>query len=113
MKKHTSDFTRRLRGIISKEHWGVTSNWQVAIIFGVFSITGLLSVKFADPVTQFIGLDIATTSPWIFWPIRVFIIFAIYQVLLVTVGTLFGQHKFFWNFEKQMLRRLGLGRRGL
>ncbi len=112
MKKHKSDFTRRLRGIISKEHWGVTSNWQVAVIFVVFSITGLLSVEFADPLTQFIGLHRATTSPWIFWPIRLLIIFPIYQVLLIAVGTLFGQRQLFWNFEKQMLRRLGLGRRG-
>jgi hypothetical protein len=106
-----SNITKRLRAIVSKEHWGATSNWQLAIIFAVFSVTGILSVKFAAPVTRLIGLDRATTSPWIFWPIRIVVIFPIYQVLLVAVGTLFGQHKLFWNFEKQMLRRLGLGRR--
>ena len=111
MKKRTSDLTKRSGGIFSKEHWGVTSNRQVAVIFVVFSITGALSVVLANPVTRFIGLDRATTSPWIFWPIRIVVIFPIYQVLLVAVGTLLGQHRFFWEFEKQMLRRLGLGRK--
>jgi len=36
--------------------------------------------------------------------------FVIYQVLLVILGTLFGQHKFFWNMEKKMLSRIGLKR---
>ena len=104
---HTRDLTKRLKDSVSKERWGITSNWQLAVIFVVFAITGSLSVKLAVPVTQFIGLDKVTTSPWIFWPIRIFLIVPIYQVLLVAVGTLFGQHKFFWNFEKKMLRRLG------
>jgi hypothetical protein len=29
---------------------------------------------------------------------------------LVIVGTIFGQKKFFWNMEKKMLQRIGLGR---
>lgn len=111
MKKHASDFTTRPGSIFSKEHWGTTSNRQVAVIFVVFAVTGALSVVLANPVTRLIGLDRATTSPWIFWPIRIVIIFPIYQVLLVAVGTLLGQRRFFWDFEKQMLRRLGLGKR--
>jgi len=50
-----------------------------------------------------------TTNPWLFWPVRIALIFPIYQILLVVVGTLFGQHQFFWNMEKKMIRRLGLG----
>ena len=107
---HTRDLTKRLKDSVSKERWGITSNWQLAVIFVVFAITGSLSVKLAVPVTQFIGLDKATTSPWIFWPIRIVLIIPIYQVLLVGVGALFGQHKYFWRFEKKILRRLGLGR---
>jgi hypothetical protein len=37
------------------------------------------------------------------------LIFPIYQVLLVFFGFIFGQFKFFWNFEKKMLSRMGLG----
>jgi hypothetical protein len=30
-------------------------------------------------------------------------------VLLVFMGWLFGEFRFFWEFEKKMLRRTGLG----
>jgi len=37
------------------------------------------------------------------------LIFPIYQVLLVFVGFVFGEFKFFWEFEKKMLYRIKLG----
>ena len=93
-----------------KEKWGITSNFQLLIIFLVFSVTGSLSLWVAKPLLDFIGLEEATLSPWIFWPIRISIIFPIYQILIVLVGALFGQFKFFWSFEKKMLSRLGFKR---
>ena len=90
-----------------KGKWGITSNFQLIIIFFVFSVTGSLSLWVAKPLLDFIGLDKATLSPWIFWPIRILIIFPIYQILIVIIGALFGQFRFFWNFEKKMLVRLG------
>jgi hypothetical protein len=90
--------------------WGITSNFQLIIIFFVFSVTGSLSLWVAKPILDFVGLDKSAVSPWIFWPIRISIIFPIYQVLIVIVGALFGQFKFFWNFEKKMLARLGFKR---
>ncbi|MBC8266491.1 MAG: diacylglyceryl transferase [Flavobacteriales bacterium] len=90
-----------------KEKWGITSNFQFIIILIVFSITGYLAVWVAKPVLELIGLDKSVVSPWIFWPIRIAIIFPIYQVMIVVIGALFGQFKFFWAFEKKMLVRLG------
>ena len=93
-----------------KEKWGITSNFQVVIILIVFSVTGSIAVWIAKPLLDFVGLDKTALSPWVFWPIRILIIFPIYQVLIVIVGALFGQFKFFWNFEKKMLSRLGFKR---
>jgi manganese efflux pump family protein len=90
-----------------KEKWGITSNFQLAIILLVFSITGSVAVLVAKPVLDLVGLDKEALSPWVFWPIRIFIIFPIYQVLIVLIGAIFGQFKFFWAFEKKMLVRLG------
>jgi hypothetical protein len=90
-----------------KEEWGITSTSQLIIILIVFSVTGSIAVWIARPLLDLVGLDKATLSPWIFWPIRVSIIFPIYQVLIVIIGALFGQFRFFWNFEKKMLVRLG------
>tara|TARA_B100000767_G_scaffold274954_1_gene309753 strand:+ start:898 stop:1206 length:309 start_codon:yes stop_codon:yes gene_type:complete len=93
-----------------KEKWGINSNFQIMIILLVFSITGSIAVTIAKPVLNLLGLNKEIVSPFIFWPIRIFIIFPIYQVLIVIVGTLFGQFKFFWAFEKKMLTRFGLKR---
>ena len=90
-----------------KSKWGITSNTQLIIILIVFAITGSISVWIAEPLLSFIGLKKTTSSYWIFWPIRILIIFPVYQVLIIIIGALFGQFKFFWNFEKKMLTRLG------
>ena len=42
----------------------------------------------------------------LYWVIRVLIIFPLYQLLLIVVGTIFGEFKYFWNIEKKILKRL-------
>ncbi len=92
-----------------KKRWGIDSDFQIAIIFIVFAVTGSAATKLAAPITEFIGMDRETTNAWLFWPVRILLIFPIYQILLVVIGWLFGQFKFFWSFEKKTLHRLGLG----
>ena len=93
-----------------KERWGIESNFQIVIIFIVFAINGSIAVYLANPLTHLIGISKEATAPYIYWPIRIFVVFVVYQVTLVIVGTLFGQKKFFWNMEKKMLQRMGLGK---
>lgn len=91
-----------------KKRWGITSNFQLTIIFIVFAITGSASAWLSKPVCFWLGI---TKEDWGLWftPVRLIIIFPLYQILLVVNGFLFGQFKFFWAFEKKMLKRLGLG----
>ncbi|GHC52071.1 DUF6787 family protein [Ulvibacter litoralis] len=91
-----------------KERWGIDSNWQLIVIFIVFAITGSTSAKLAGPLTEAIGITDAVGA-FIYWTIRILIVFPIYQVLLVFFGWLFGEFHFFWTFEKKMLKRFGLG----
>ncbi|WP_025742048.1 DUF6787 family protein [Aquimarina pacifica] len=93
-----------------ESRWEVTYRWELIAIFIVFAITGSTSARISDPIIHFIGLSQETTSGWLYWPLRILLIFPIYQVLLVFVGWLFGQFKFFWTFEKKMLSRLGFAR---
>ena len=37
-----------------KERWGITSNFQIVIIFIVFGITGTVSAYISGPLTDFI-----------------------------------------------------------
>ncbi|MCB4808119.1 diacylglyceryl transferase [Tamlana sp. 62-3] len=90
-----------------KERWGITSNWQIAIIFIVFAITGSTASYIGKPILSFLNITTETLNPFFYWVIRILLLFVVYQFLLVFFGWIFGQHKFFWNFEKKMLRRLG------
>lgn len=92
-----------------KERWNVSSNWQLTIIFIVFAITGSTAAYLSKPLTDFLGITKDNLSLWIYWPIRLIIIFPAYQVLLVLIGALFGQFNFFWEFEKKMLNKMKLG----
>ena len=92
-----------------KKRWGIKSNFQIFLILVVFAINGSFAAWVAKPITNFIGLSQETLHPFIFWPIRILLIFPIYQITLPIVGLVFGQFKFFWNFEKKFLSRIGLG----
>ncbi len=90
-----------------KQRWGLTSNFQVFLIIIVFSINGSFAAWVAKPVTALFGLSVENTNLWIFWPIRIILVFLIYQFTLPIVGFFFGQFHFFWNFTKKMLKRMG------
>ncbi|HRL71427.1 MAG TPA: diacylglyceryl transferase [Flavobacterium sp.] len=91
-----------------KQRWGVKTNLQLTIIFIVFAITGSASAWLSKPFCLWLGITNEDLGYW-FTPVRLLLIFPIYQVLLVSIGFLFGQFKFFWAFEKKMLKRMGLG----
>ncbi|MEN8817795.1 MAG: DUF6787 family protein [Nonlabens sp.] len=91
-----------------RTRWQVTYRWELIAIFIVFAITGSLSARLSGPLLDWIGLNQESTSAWIFWPLRILIIFPIYQIVLVCMGWIFGQHEFFWEFEKKMLARFGI-----
>ncbi len=92
-----------------KKRWNIESNWAIIAIFIVFAINGSFAAWGAKPITSLLGLSTESVSPLIYWPLRILLIFPIYQFTLPLVGWLFGQFKFFWSFEKKILNRLGLG----
>lgn len=92
-----------------KERWGISSNWDVVAIFIVFAINGSFAALVANPVSSFLGITSDGFSPWFYWPLRILLIFPIYQLTLPIIGWFFGQFQFFWAFEKKFLVRLGMG----
>jgi hypothetical protein len=81
----------------------------------VFGITGSLSVKLALPVLQYLSIepdsfDRIPLGNVLYWILRILIIFPVYQVLLLGIGTIFFQFRFFWAFEKKIMNRL-IGKR--
>ncbi|MEL1242774.1 DUF6787 family protein [Flavobacterium sp. DGU11] len=92
-----------------KKRWGITSNYQLVVIFIVFAVTGSSSAYLSKPILAALGFKRDLFSPWLYWPLYIIFIFPIYQVLLVFFGFISGQFKFFWAFEKRMLKAVGFG----
>ena len=93
------------------EHkWVVKQRWEMIRIFIVFALTGSSSVFVGRPIIKAIGITKENLNIVFYYIIFSIIALIFYQILLVTFGYLFGQGKFFWEFEKKMLRRFGLGR---
>ena len=109
-----------------KEKWGITSSLQMVVIFIVFGVTGSASTLVSGPALDFFNIQKEALYPIIYWPLRILIVFPIYQVLLVCFGFIFGilvsvitfqKDKFIFNFfckmaskmSKAMLRVLSVG----
>lgn len=90
--------------------WIVNARWELIRIFIVFAITGSSSVLVGRPIIKWLGITQDNLHPLLYWILFITISLFFYQVLLVVIGWIFGQFQFFWNFEKKMIRRFGLGR---
>ena len=91
-----------------KERWGITSNFQIVIIFIVFGITGSVSAYISGPLTNIIIGE--SDLHWLIkLLIRIIVLTPIYQVLLLFFGYIFFQYKFFYNFVKKFMSILGCG----
>ena len=91
-----------------KERWGITSNFQILIIFIVFGITGSVSAYISGPLTNVIIGE--SDLHWLIkLLIRIVVLTPIYQVLLLFFGYIFFQYKFFYNFVKKFMSILGCG----
>ena len=93
-----------------KKKWKINSNFQLVIILIVFAITGSASLVVSSPILDFFGITKESMDSWLYHPLRLILVFPIYQVLIIVIGTIFGQFKFFWAFEKKMLVSLGFKR---
>ncbi|MFH6770151.1 DUF6787 family protein [Gaetbulibacter aquiaggeris] len=90
--------------------WDLQYKWEFISIFLVFAVTGTSSIFIARPIIKLIGITKENLNLFAYWFLYIIIGFIFYQILLVLIGWLFGQFKFFWKFEKKMLCRLGLKR---
>lgn len=92
-----------------EKKWKLTFRWEMIRVFIVFALTGSSSALIGRPLLKIIGITKDNFQPLIYWILYLLIGFLFYQILLVTFGWLFGQFKFFWNFEKKMIKRMKLG----
>ena len=97
-----------------KKRWAIESNFQLLLILVVFGVTGSFSVLFTDPILDFFdfkkqNFENYFLGDFFYYTIKFIAIFPIYNVLLILIATLFLQFNFFWNFQKKMFSKIGLG----
>ena len=80
-----------------KKIFKVTSTYQLVIVFVVFGITGSLSLVISEYISTFLNIDNIIIS--------IISILIVYQVLLIIIGTLFGEFDYFWEMEKKIISR--------
>lgn len=90
--------------------WKISYRWEMIRIFIVFAITGSTSAVISKPVMALVGITKENLNPIAYWLLYAIIGLIFYQILLVCLGWLFGQFQFFWEFEKKILRRIGVKR---
>ena len=71
-----------------KNKWGIENSLQFAIVMIVFAITGSAAAYLSKPLIVLLGLD--NLSKIIYWPLRLLLVFPIYQILLIFFGYIFG-----------------------
>ena len=74
-----------------KKIFKVSSTYQLVVVFIVFGITGSLSLYISDYVLDILELENLIIS--------IFMVLITYQILLIIIGTLFGEFKYFWAME--------------
>ncbi len=89
-----------------KKKWKV-SGTQLLLILCVFAVTGTTTAYVSKAITGWVGL---TSESPLLWRalLRAFVLIFGYQVIILLVAIPFGQFSFFFNYEKKILRRLGL-----
>lgn len=87
-----------------KQRWKV-DGLQLFLILCVFAITGTTTAFISKQITSW--LDIEKFSFW-YWILKVGVLLFGYQIIILIVSIPFGQFSFFWNYEKKILRKMGL-----
>ena len=77
---------------------------HLMLIFIVFGITGSLSVVLSEPILNYLKLDQITN----YVVVHTLVILIVYQVLLIVVGSIFGQFEYFKRIQKRFLMRIRL-----
>lgn len=96
------------KGFLSKlqSKWKLESLLQVVLVLLAFACTGTTVLLIKAPIFDLLGVDMEEGG---FWKtvLYLLLVLPVYQALLLVYGFIFGQFRFFWEKEKQFIRRMG------
>lgn len=86
-----------------KNRWKLRSAWQVAVVLLVFACTGFTVLFIKKPLLTWLAGDQGNTA--LASVLYYIFILPLYNVILLGYGFVFGQFRFFWDFEKRFMER--------
>lgn len=99
---------RKNSGFLNKlqAKWKLQSLWQVVWVLVAFACTGTTVLLIKESIFALLGVNMEEGG---FWKtvLYLLLVLPLYQVLLLVYGFIFGQFGFFWEKEKQFLKRMG------
>ncbi len=78
--------------------FGANSKFHLLKIFIIFGLAGSLSVVLSDPLLNMASIENFISNKFLYWFIRLILIFPIYQFLLIIVSLVFGEFGYFKKF---------------
>ncbi len=78
--------------------FGANSKIHLLKIFIIFGLAGTLSVVLSEPLLQLVSIEKFISNKFLYWLIRLIIIFPIYQFVLIGVALVFGEFRYFKKF---------------
>jgi hypothetical protein len=86
-----------------KNRWKLESAWQVFLVLLAFACTGFSVLFIKKPLLNWLaGQHGDTTLASVLYYI---FILPLYNLILLGYGFIFGQFRFFWEFEKRFMER--------
>lgn len=87
--------------------WKLESLFQVVMVLVVFACTGFTILFIKNPILNFFGVERGGGQGFLNTVLYLLLVLPLYQIFLLIYGFIFGQFKFFWEKEKQIIRRIG------
>ena len=70
--------------------FGANSKLHLFKIFIIFGLAGSLSVILSEPLLQLVSIENYITNKFLYWLIRLILIFPLYEFVLIGVAFVFG-----------------------
>lgn len=93
-----------------KHRWGVKTLAQAVAILVVFSLTGFSVIFIEAWILRVLGVP-KEIPAWLHVVLFLLVTLPVYQVLLLFYGFIFGQFRFFLEFEKRFFTRIFFGKK--
>lgn len=88
-----------------KSRWGIENNFQAALVFLSFALSGPSTLWFHRKIDLLLGIT-DDSSFWIKFAIFIVIVYPIFNLFLYLYSSLFGQNKFAKSFILNKIKLL-------